>query len=95
MQLRGISFYFFSQLLICIIFIFQFLLALSNGTHLKYPFVEMIPVFAFRLEPMCGGSHIVVDGEVLPHSSVIQAEVFPGVVSLLNKLPPTVSATTT
>lgn len=53
----------------------------------------MIPVFAFRLEPLCEGSHIVVDGEVLPHSSIIQAEIFPGVVSLLNKLPPAENAT--
>lgn len=75
------------------IFYFQFLLGLSNGTHLRCPFVEMIPVFAFRLEPLCEGSHIVVDGEVLPHSSIIQAEIFPGIVSLLNKLPPAENAT--
>lgn len=53
----------------------------------------MIPVFAFRLEPLCEGSHIVVDGEVLPHSSVIQAEVFPGIFSLLNKPSPVENAT--
>ena len=58
---------------------------MSTGAHLKYPNVEMIPVLAFRLEPMCKGSHIVVDGEVLEHSSIIQAEIFPGIISLLNR----------
>lgn len=58
---------------------------MSTGNHLQYPYVEMIPTLAFRLEPLCEGSHIVVDGEVVDHSSVIQAEVFPGMISLLNK----------
>ena len=66
----------------------QFLLGLSTGGHLKYPNVEMIPVLAFRLEPMCKGSHIVVDGEVLGQNSnspVVQAEIFPGLISLFNR----------
>lgn len=62
---------------------------MSNGSHLKYPNVEMIPVLAFRLEPMCKGSHIVVDGEVLEHSPIVQAEIFPGLISLLSKQNPT------
>ncbi|XP_065211930.1 sphingosine kinase 1-like isoform X2 [Planococcus citri] len=63
----------------------QFLLGLSSGNHLKLPQIEMIPVFAFRLEPLCKGSHIVVDGEILEHSSAIQAEMFPGIISMLNR----------
>lgn len=64
---------------------FQFLLGMSTGNHLKYPFVEMIPVLAFRLEPMCKGSHLVVDGEVIENSPVVQAEMFPGLISLLSR----------
>lgn len=63
----------------------QFLLGMSTGNHLKYPFVEMIPVLAFRLEPMCKGSHLVVDGEVIEKSPVVQAEMFPGLISLLSR----------
>ncbi|XP_050535384.1 sphingosine kinase 1-like isoform X2 [Daktulosphaira vitifoliae] len=59
----------------------QFLLALSTGNHLSFPYVQMIPVNAFRLEPLSGGSHIVVDGELLKHSP-LQAEIMPGVTNV-------------
>lgn len=57
---------------------------MQSGKHLKVPYVEMIPVRAFRLEPLCEGSHLVVDGEILEDSPIIQAEIFPGLISMLN-----------
>ncbi|XP_015379355.1 PREDICTED: sphingosine kinase 2-like [Diuraphis noxia] len=59
----------------------QFLLGLSSGNHLAVPNVEMIPVRAFRLEPLSEGSHLVVDGELLKHSPV-QAEIMPGITNV-------------
>lgn len=59
----------------------QFLLGLSSGNHLAVPNVEMIPVRAFRLEPLSQGSHLVVDGELLKHSPV-QAEIMPGITNV-------------
>lgn len=59
----------------------QFLLGLSSGNHLTAPNVEMIPVKAFRLEPLSQGSHIVVDGELIKHSP-LQAEIIPGITNV-------------
>lgn len=54
---------------------------MSSGNHLAVPNVEMIPVKAFRLEPLSQGSHIVVDGELLKHSP-LQAEIMPGIANI-------------
>lgn len=56
-------------------------MGLSSGSHLTVPKVEMIPVKAFRLEPLSQGSHLVVDGELLKHSP-IQAEIMPGLTNV-------------
>jgi len=64
-----------------ILILFQFLLGLSSGNHLTVPNVEMIPVKAFRLEPLSQGSHLVVDGELLKHSP-LQAEIMPSITNV-------------
>ncbi|XP_076056458.1 sphingosine kinase 1-like isoform X2 [Oratosquilla oratoria] len=53
----------------------QFLLKMSDGSHVDIPGVEMIPVTALRLEPISEGI-LMVDGEEVP-CSTIQGEVLP------------------
>ncbi|KAM0736466.1 Sphingosine kinase 2 [Formica fusca] len=61
----------------------QFLLGLSSGTHVTCPGVDMIPVKAFRIEPMEGTSgHITVDGEEVDYGP-LQAEIFPSLASVM------------
>ncbi|XP_011868908.1 PREDICTED: sphingosine kinase 1-like isoform X2 [Vollenhovia emeryi] len=61
----------------------QFLLGLSSGTHVTCPGVDMIPVKAFRIEPMEGMSgHITVDGEEVDYGP-LQAEIFSSVASVM------------
>lgn len=63
--------------------IFKFLIGLSSGTHIPSvpnQHIEMIPVTAFRIEPMAtasGQGHFSVDGERIEYGP-IQAEIFPG-----------------
>ncbi|XP_012283324.1 sphingosine kinase 2 [Orussus abietinus] len=62
----------------------QFLLGLSTGTHLTCPGVEMIPVKAFRIEPMEGTvGHLTVDGEQVDYGP-IQAEVFSSLATVMS-----------
>ncbi|XP_077267256.1 sphingosine kinase 2 [Temnothorax americanus] len=61
----------------------QFLLGLSSGTHVTCPGVDMIPVKAFRIEPMEGTSgHITVDGEEVDYGP-LQAEIFSSLASVM------------
>ncbi|XP_011630564.1 sphingosine kinase 2 [Pogonomyrmex barbatus] len=61
----------------------QFLLGLSSGTHIACPGVDMIPVKAFRIEPMEGASgHITVDGEEVDYGP-LQAEIFSSLASVM------------
>lgn len=64
--------------------VFQFLLGLSNGTHLTRSGIDMIPVKAFRIEPEEGiHGHITVDGERVDYGP-IQAEIFSSLVSVMS-----------
>lgn len=63
---------------------FQFLLGLSSGTHLSCPRAEMIPVTAFRLEPVTPGGHMTVDGELVDYGP-IQAELMPSLANILSR----------
>lgn len=62
----------------------QFLLGLSSGTHLSCPRAEMIPVTAFRLEPVTPGGHMTVDGELVDYGP-IQAELMPSLANILSR----------
>ncbi|XP_046747091.1 sphingosine kinase 1-like isoform X1 [Diprion similis] len=62
----------------------QFLLGLSNGSHLNCPGVEMIPVKAFRIEPAEGMvGYLTVDGEAVDYGP-LQAEVFPSLANVMS-----------
>lgn len=60
----------------------QIMLAFSEGDHVKYPEVEMIPITAFRLEPLSQKGIMLVDGEQV-ESGIIQAEILPGLANML------------
>uniref|UniRef100_A0A0K0CYP0 Cache domain-containing protein n=1 Tax=Angiostrongylus cantonensis TaxID=6313 RepID=A0A0K0CYP0_ANGCA len=48
----------------------KFLIAIESQKHLKMPFVKVVEVGAFRLEPLVSGSYIVVDGEVVEATKI-------------------------
>lgn len=52
----------------------QFLMGMSNGSHIKTPEAVMIPVSALRIEPESG--QLTVDGEAI-ELSPLQAEILP------------------
>ncbi|KAL1129400.1 hypothetical protein AAG570_013927 [Ranatra chinensis] len=54
----------------------QFLLGLSNGTHVSIPRAEMVTVAAFRIEPEANSGHMTVDGELI-ELGPIQGQVIP------------------
>ncbi|XP_014279332.1 sphingosine kinase 1 [Halyomorpha halys] len=57
----------------------QFLVGLSNGSHVKVPEAEMIPVSALRIEPEAG--QLTVDGEAVDLGP-LQAEILPSAVKV-------------
>ncbi|XP_076750008.1 sphingosine kinase 2 [Xylocopa sonorina] len=62
----------------------QFLLGLSNGSHLTRSGIDMIPVKAFRIEPEEGtNGYITVDGEKVDYGP-LQAEIFPSLASVMS-----------
>ena len=54
----------------------QLMMSFSDGGHIQFPEVEMIPVTAVRLEPKVESGVMMVDGEQIEHGP-IQAEVLP------------------
>ncbi|KAJ8683243.1 hypothetical protein QAD02_019035 [Eretmocerus hayati] len=61
----------------------QFLLGLSTGAHLSCPGVEMIPVRAFRIEPVEDSEGLLtVDGEKVDYGP-IQGEIFSSLASVM------------
>lgn len=62
-----------------------FLLGLSSGTHLpadENQYIQLIPVTAFRIEPLGNEGNITVDGEKVAYGP-IQGEIFPGIVKVM------------
>lgn len=65
--------------------LFKFLIGLSSGAHIPTapnPYMEMIPVTAFRIEPTGGQGHFTVDGELIEYGP-IQCEIYNGLSSIL------------
>ena len=60
----------------------NFMLALADGSHLDLAGVEMVPVLAFRLEPVHGSDIFMVDGEQVK-SQLLQAQVLPGLARVM------------
>ncbi|GFS28880.1 sphingosine kinase 2 [Trichonephila inaurata madagascariensis] len=61
-----------------------FLASLQTGDHVHIPYVDVIPIHAFRLEPLRDDSYLTVDGEVIPCCS-IQAEVLPSMARVMTR----------
>ncbi|XP_042899282.1 sphingosine kinase 1 isoform X2 [Parasteatoda tepidariorum] len=61
-----------------------FLSCLQTGEHVNVPYVDVIPVNAFRLEPHKSEGYLTVDGEVIP-CCPIQAEVMPSVARVMSR----------
>ncbi|KAK7506471.1 hypothetical protein BaRGS_00002583 [Batillaria attramentaria] len=57
-------------------------LTFSEGTHVDSPYVEFVPVLAFRLEPDISSGNIMIDGERLDPVPV-QGQVLPGVARVM------------
>lgn len=57
-------------------------MGLESGEHVSVDGVMMIPVRAFRLEPLQG--KVVVDGELMD-SDAVQVEVLPSYLKLVSK----------
>lgn len=64
--------------------ILQFLIALDTGTHVNLPFLTMVPVRAFRLEPTDNQGRLTVDGELI-ECSPLQAEMVPGIARVMTR----------
>ncbi|XP_017149195.1 sphingosine kinase 2 [Drosophila miranda] len=64
----------------------NFLLSMNTGTHLPPggddPFIRVVPVKAFRIEPSASDGILVVDGERVDYGP-IQAEVLPGLINVM------------
>jgi sphingosine kinase len=57
------------------------LIGLDHGNHADHPDTEFIECVAYRLEPLCEGSHNDLDGELI-ESGPIQAQVTPGALQI-------------
>lgn len=64
--------------------VLQFLLALDSGAHVRLPFVNLLPVRSFRLEPLSAKSRVTVDGELI-ETAPLQAEIMPCIARMLCK----------
>lgn len=60
----------------------NFMMTLETGSHVDLPFLEIIPIQAFRLEPLSEGGHLTVDGELVDYGP-IQAEVLPSLARIM------------
>ncbi|XP_078317345.1 sphingosine kinase 1-like isoform X1 [Crassostrea virginica] len=57
-------------------------LSFETGDHVSSPYVEMVKVLAFRLEPMGTEGNIMVDGEHVDYGP-IQGQVLPGIARIM------------
>ena len=67
----------------------QLLIEMEKGTHLNIPGVEIIPIRAFRLDPLGGsstqgGGIMTLDGELIP-TGLLQGHIMPSAAKLFVK----------
>ncbi|TRY71562.1 hypothetical protein TCAL_13065 [Tigriopus californicus] len=62
----------------------RILRGVEQGTHTDFPSVQIVPVSAFRLEPLGKSGNIVVDGELIDYEP-IQAQVLPSYFNIITK----------
>ncbi|EDV99534.1 sphingosine kinase 2 isoform X2 [Drosophila grimshawi] len=63
----------------------NFLLSMQRGSHLpaeQDPYIQVMPVRAFRIEPSGSNGILTIDGERVDYGP-IQAEVFPGLINVM------------
>ncbi|KAK7112373.1 sphingosine kinase 2-like [Littorina saxatilis] len=63
--------------------LFNLFLTFSEGTHIDSPYVEFVPVLAFRLEPHHNSGNIMIDGERLDEVMPVQGQVLPGLARIM------------
>lgn len=64
--------------------VMYFLASLQTGDHVHIPYVNVIPIHAFRLEPHTSDGFITVDGEVIS-CCTLQAEVLPSIARVMSR----------
>ena len=64
--------------------VLHFLTALDAGSHINLPYVYLVPVHAFRLEPHSTDGRITIDGELID-CGPIQAEVLPSIARIMSR----------
>jgi sphingosine kinase len=57
-------------------------LTFETGDHVNSPYVEVVKVLAFRLEPLGMEGNIMVDGEHVDYGP-IQGQVLPGIARIM------------
>ncbi|GFS12463.1 sphingosine kinase 2 [Elysia marginata] len=62
--------------------LFRLFLSFSQGNHVSSPYVEVVKVLAFRLEPHSSNGNIMVDGERF-EPAPIQAQILPGLARVM------------
>lgn len=62
----------------------QFLASLEHSGHIDLPFVNIVPVRAFRLEPLDGSGTLSIDGEAMKVTP-FQAEILPSMGRIFTK----------
>lgn len=64
--------------------VMYFLASLQTGEHVHIPYVSVIPIHAFRLEPQTTDGFMTVDGEVISVCT-LQAEVLPSIARVMSR----------
>lgn len=64
--------------------VLTFLISLESGKHVDLPYVNMLPVRAFRLEPEDNVGVLTVDGERIA-TGPLQARVLPSVANVMSR----------
>lgn len=64
--------------------VMYFLACLQTGDHVHIPYVDVIPIHAFRLEPLTSDGFLTVDGEVIS-ACTLQAEVLPSIARVMSR----------
>ena len=64
--------------------VLSFLISLESGKHVDLPYVNMLPVRAFRLEPLDDMGVLTIDGERIK-TGPVQARVLPSVANVMSR----------
>ena len=62
----------------------SFLMSVESGKHVDLPYVNLLPVRGFRLEPFANCGLLTIDGELID-TEPIQARVLPSIANVMSK----------